>query len=116
MEGIVRAITVANTPTTKMETLMTQIISISEACKENLHRAVVRVLSLNTEYFWNMTPCKLVNRCQPFRLPFCLDLQYLRSTISCTKSEHMNLRILAFLTIQVLKMVAKTSTELSVTI
>lgn len=36
MEGIVSAITVASAPTTKIETLITQIISISEACKEEL--------------------------------------------------------------------------------
>jgi hypothetical protein len=51
MEGIVRAITGANTPTTKMETLMTQIISISEACKCNLYCIVITVLSINVEEF-----------------------------------------------------------------
>ena len=78
MEGIVRAITVANTPTTKMETLMTQIISISEACKNNVHYTVIRVVSITIMYirpytvirvvsitiedYWDMTPCILVNR------------------------------------------------------
>jgi hypothetical protein len=51
MEGIVRAITVANTPTTKMETLMTQTISISEACKRNLYYVVITVLSAIVEHF-----------------------------------------------------------------
>jgi hypothetical protein len=41
MEGIVRAIIVANAPTTKMAPLMTQIISISEACKEQLYYTIV---------------------------------------------------------------------------
>jgi hypothetical protein len=45
MEGIVRAITVANTPTIMIETLMTHIISISEACKEKCHHALMFVLS-----------------------------------------------------------------------
>jgi len=51
MEGIVRAITVANTPTTKMETLMTQIISISEACKHNSYYIAITVLSIKAEDF-----------------------------------------------------------------
>jgi hypothetical protein len=51
MEGIVRAITVANTPTTKMDTLMTQTISISEACKRNLYYMAIKVLSINVEDF-----------------------------------------------------------------
>jgi hypothetical protein len=53
MEGIERAITVANTPTTKMETLMTQIISISEACKHNLYLyyTAITVLSIKAEDF-----------------------------------------------------------------
>jgi hypothetical protein len=46
MEGIVRAITVANTPTTMIEPLMTQIISISEACKEKFHYTVMSLLSI----------------------------------------------------------------------
>jgi hypothetical protein len=46
MEGIVRAITVANTPTIMIETLMTQIISISEACKQKCHYTPIFVLSL----------------------------------------------------------------------
>jgi hypothetical protein len=45
MEGIVRAITVANTPTIMIETLMTQIISISEACKEKFHYTLMFALS-----------------------------------------------------------------------
>jgi hypothetical protein len=33
--------TVASTPTTKMDTLMTQIISISEACKDKSYYTLV---------------------------------------------------------------------------
>jgi hypothetical protein len=49
MEGIVRAITVANTPTIMIETLMTQIISISEACKEKFHYTLMFILSVTLE-------------------------------------------------------------------
>jgi hypothetical protein len=53
MEGIVRAITVATTPTIMIETLMTQIISISEACKKKFYYTLMFVLfiALGNENF-----------------------------------------------------------------
>jgi hypothetical protein len=119
MEGIVRAITVANTPTTKMEILMTQIISISEACKRNLYCIVITVMSTDVEYFWHMTLYVLVNSYWPFLGASCLHV--LHSILEIQRSpipfpNHIDRRTLTSLSTKTQQKVTTDWTEIPVTI
>ena len=111
--------TVANTPTTKMETLMTQIISISEACKRNLYKIVITVLSIKVEDFWHMTSYVLLNSYWPLLGASFLHVLYNIWEVQRSRIPIPNLidrKTLTSLSTKTQKMVATGWIEISVTV